>query len=409
MGTVTTGEPGTDASVINSGTETDAIFDFTIPRGADGTGGSGGGAEIGEIRTYGQKITNSNYLLCDGTVYTNTDYPTLAAKIADRDVTKTSDFLSENNTVDSIFKGFDWYIVNAVRKIGRTRNIAGSWEMISPNNKVCIGGGFHPTLHNVGDSSNPGKFLFVTSDLRINITGPYMTTWETANPGLTDANVSYEVASGGGATVVYNRSNSSTKGYYGAVMRDSTREWTLFNAHALDAVSGKVRYLDGRWMGVGANYIRYTNEILTYAPIWNTLGSISSSETIDDIQYDPTTSKYVIGAHSSTLSKVYTFTRQSPTPVNIASVSRDRGMTCVGVLNGMAYFSAGTACYKVSQSGGGATKMYAINKNIEALEVIDNLLITAAPSNVRYTNISDQKFMVPSLVTPGAYPYIRAK
>lgn len=34
VGTVTTGEPGTDASVVNSGTSTDAVFDFTIPRGA---------------------------------------------------------------------------------------------------------------------------------------------------------------------------------------------------------------------------------------------------------------------------------------------------------------------------------------------------------------------------------------
>ena len=34
-----TGEPGTDAQVINTGTETDAIFDFIIPRGEPGAGG----------------------------------------------------------------------------------------------------------------------------------------------------------------------------------------------------------------------------------------------------------------------------------------------------------------------------------------------------------------------------------
>jgi hypothetical protein len=38
-GTTTTGEPGTDASVVNSGTESAAIFDFTIPRGDAGADG----------------------------------------------------------------------------------------------------------------------------------------------------------------------------------------------------------------------------------------------------------------------------------------------------------------------------------------------------------------------------------
>lgn len=37
IGTVTTGEPGTQAAVTNSGTDKDAVFDFTIPRGATGS------------------------------------------------------------------------------------------------------------------------------------------------------------------------------------------------------------------------------------------------------------------------------------------------------------------------------------------------------------------------------------
>ena len=36
VGTVTTGEPGTSASVVNSGTTGAAVFDFTIPRGDPG-------------------------------------------------------------------------------------------------------------------------------------------------------------------------------------------------------------------------------------------------------------------------------------------------------------------------------------------------------------------------------------
>lgn len=42
VGTTTTGEPGTEASVTNSGTSTDAVFNFVIPRGADGPKGETG-------------------------------------------------------------------------------------------------------------------------------------------------------------------------------------------------------------------------------------------------------------------------------------------------------------------------------------------------------------------------------
>ena len=40
IGTVTTGEPGENAAVTNSGTDQDAVLDFVIPRGATGTSGA---------------------------------------------------------------------------------------------------------------------------------------------------------------------------------------------------------------------------------------------------------------------------------------------------------------------------------------------------------------------------------
>ena len=43
VGTTTTGDPGTEAIVENVGTSTEAIFNFTIPRGLPGTGGGGSG------------------------------------------------------------------------------------------------------------------------------------------------------------------------------------------------------------------------------------------------------------------------------------------------------------------------------------------------------------------------------
>lgn len=51
VGTVTTGEPGTDAIVRNSGTESAAVLDFTIPRGETGTAGAGvpDGGTVGQL------------------------------------------------------------------------------------------------------------------------------------------------------------------------------------------------------------------------------------------------------------------------------------------------------------------------------------------------------------------------
>lgn len=43
VGTVTTGAPGTDATVVNSGTTSAAVLNFTIPRGDKGESGSGAG------------------------------------------------------------------------------------------------------------------------------------------------------------------------------------------------------------------------------------------------------------------------------------------------------------------------------------------------------------------------------
>lgn len=43
VGTVTTGAPGTSATVVNSGTSSAAVLDFTIPRGDKGESGSGAG------------------------------------------------------------------------------------------------------------------------------------------------------------------------------------------------------------------------------------------------------------------------------------------------------------------------------------------------------------------------------
>lgn len=54
IGTVTTVSPDTPASVTNTGTETDAVFNFEIPKGADG---SGGDADLDTIEKIAIKTT----------------------------------------------------------------------------------------------------------------------------------------------------------------------------------------------------------------------------------------------------------------------------------------------------------------------------------------------------------------
>ena len=72
IGTTTTGDPGTDASVTNSGTAQNAILNFTIPRGETGptgaqgpqgeTGATGEQGPAGEVATneYGYKYYTTN-------------------------------------------------------------------------------------------------------------------------------------------------------------------------------------------------------------------------------------------------------------------------------------------------------------------------------------------------------------
>ncbi len=53
VGTTTTGAPGTEASVINTGTSSNAIFNFTIPAGATGsTGATGATGGVGPTEPY---------------------------------------------------------------------------------------------------------------------------------------------------------------------------------------------------------------------------------------------------------------------------------------------------------------------------------------------------------------------
>lgn len=83
VGSVTTGEAGTEATVTNSGTESAAILDFVIPKGAAGTNGTDGapgaagaaGASIKAIELYTNEaggVTGGKATLTDNSEITIT-------------------------------------------------------------------------------------------------------------------------------------------------------------------------------------------------------------------------------------------------------------------------------------------------------------------------------------------------
>ena len=75
VGTVTTGEAGSSASVTNSGTKSEAVFDFVIPRGDKGekgdTGPQGPQGEKGDTGTWDGTIPEHEHTVSD-----ITDFPT---------------------------------------------------------------------------------------------------------------------------------------------------------------------------------------------------------------------------------------------------------------------------------------------------------------------------------------------
>lgn len=59
VGTTTTGNPGTNADVTNSGTNLNAVLNFTIPRGADGQNGQNGADGQAATITVGTTTTGA--------------------------------------------------------------------------------------------------------------------------------------------------------------------------------------------------------------------------------------------------------------------------------------------------------------------------------------------------------------
>lgn len=76
IGTVTTGEPGTQASATITGESPNQVLNFTIPRG-----NAGSGAAVGSISLFAGATIPEGYLLCDGAALNREVYSELFSAI----------------------------------------------------------------------------------------------------------------------------------------------------------------------------------------------------------------------------------------------------------------------------------------------------------------------------------------
>lgn len=99
VGTTTTGAAGTNASVVNSGSTSAAVLDFTIPRGADGAAGRDGSDGFSPVATVVQNTGSATITITDaqGTT-TATVYDGTAASLEWNDIQNKPNFATVATT-----------------------------------------------------------------------------------------------------------------------------------------------------------------------------------------------------------------------------------------------------------------------------------------------------------------------
>lgn len=194
VGTTTTGEPGTDASVANSGTESDAVLNFTIPKGekgdkgdpgADGAPGAKGdpGDPVSKAGLMTDvSMTNENGIYAfkqtkyddTGTATAETEIGTVEVPTASEGIVEVKDSVVENNT-----KGYDFHTITETENDG-TENEVGKFYIAQKQvtkfgeYPTGYGGGWLCTTidQNGNEVTNLGQKFGIKGLPRVSITLP---------------------------------------------------------------------------------------------------------------------------------------------------------------------------------------------------------------------------------------------
>ena len=156
VGTVTTGAPGSQATVNNSGTQSDAVLDFTIPRGADGQTGADGKSAYQAAVEKGYTGTEEEFNaalagmqdgpflpLSGGTIKTTSTYVALELKseYAENQLTPYFDFTDINGKTARICADFSDPNYHAFRLYD-----------VENDDSICLSGLANPKYS--GDAAN---------------------------------------------------------------------------------------------------------------------------------------------------------------------------------------------------------------------------------------------------------------
>lgn len=220
-GTTTTGLPGSSASVVNAGTTSDAVFNFTIPRGDQGPSGPQGIAGPGVVPggTAGQvliKQSSVDYATAWGAVTGGLSYlgfwnaltntPTLASSAGTNGnyyVVSVAGTTNLNGITD--WQVGDWAIYNGT-----------AWQKIDQSNSVTSVNGYTGAVV-LTQTDIAGTASLTTTQTLTNktINGPDNTLTNIANASLSNSSITINgssVSLGGSTTVTATATNALTIG-----------------------------------------------------------------------------------------------------------------------------------------------------------------------------------------------------
>jgi hypothetical protein len=181
VGTVTTGEPGTQASVTNAGTSNAAVLNFTIPRGEDGEGG--GVSSWNDLTDKPSEFAPS--------AHAASHLPDGADELFDQDLNTTDDVAftgltvngtaSAGQTPDTVLRGGAWFgagdgsngvaIYKQTGFGGNAVSFEGVNEAVTAYNNMIFGAGLQLYLKTDGSvgikNSDPQEVLDVSGNIAL--------------------------------------------------------------------------------------------------------------------------------------------------------------------------------------------------------------------------------------------------